>query len=271
MDFELIAILGGVAFFAGFFDAIAGGGGLITLPALFLAGIDPVSAIATNKFQAASGSLSATVAFARKGLIKWREGRLLALFSFLGGVSGALLVSNINQTFLEAVVPVMLILVALYFTFAPKIGKLEGKRHINVFVFSFTIAPLLGFYDGVFGPGVGSFFMVALTMLCGMGMVRAISFTKLANVSCNLGSLAVFITKGVILWPIALSMALGAFLGAQLGARCAMVVGPRLIKPMLIIVCCVLAIKMLSTPENPWHAAMVHCCVKANSILGSKL
>lgn len=271
MDFELILILGCVAFFAGFFDAIAGGGGLITLPALFLAGIDPVSAIATNKFQAASGSLSATVAFARKGLIQWREGRFLALFSFLGGISGALLVSSVDQTFLEAAVPVMLILVALYFTFAPKIGELERKQRISIFAFSFTVAPLLGFYDGVFGPGVGSFFMVALTMLCGMGMVRAISFTKLANVSCNLGSLAVFMTKGVILWPVAVSMAIGAFLGAQLGARCAIVVGPRLIKPMLIVVCCVLAVKMLSAPDNPWHAAMVQCCVNATSFLGSKL
>lgn len=271
MDLELIAILGCVAFFAGFFDAIAGGGGLITLPALFVAGIDPVSAIATNKFQAASGSLSATVAFARKGLIQWREGRFLACFSFLGGVSGALLVSSIDQTLLKAAVPIMLILVALYFSLAPRIGDLEGKRRFSVFFFSFTIAPLLGFYDGVFGPGVGSFFMVAFTMLCGMGMVRAISFTKLANVSCNLGSLAVFITKGVILWPIALSMALGAFLGAQLGARCAMRVGPRLIKPMLIVVCCTLAIKMLSAPDNPWHMAVVRCCTQVTSDLSPKL
>ncbi|ALM52421.1 TSUP family transporter [Halomonas huangheensis] len=266
MNLELVTILGCVAFFAGFFDAIAGGGGLITLPALFLAGIDPVTAIATNKFQAASGTFSATVAFARKGLIQWREGRYLAIFSFLGGGSGALLVSSINQTYLQAAVPVMLILVALYFSLAPKVSDLDRKQRISILAFSFSIAPLLGFYDGVFGPGVGSFFMATLTMLCGMAMLRAMSFTKLANVSCNLGSLTVFMTKGVILWPIALSMAIGAFLGAQLGARCALVVGPRLIKPMLIVVCCFLAIKLLSAPENPWHAAFVQYCAKPNEL-----
>lgn len=251
MDVELIAILSLVAFFAGFVDAIAGGGGLITLPALFLAGMDPITAIATNKFQASTGTLSATVAFARKGLINWREGRFLILFSFLGGMSGALLVSSINQTFLNAAVPALLIMVALYFSLAPKISDLDKQQRISVFIFSLTVAPVIGFYDGIFGPGTGSFFMVALTLMCGMGMIRAISFTKLANVSCNLGALVIFITKGAIFWPVALAMSLAAILGAQFGAKCAIVVGSRLIKPMLIVVCCVLAVKMLSSPDNP--------------------
>jgi hypothetical protein len=82
-----------------------------------------------------------------------------------------------------------------------------------------SAGPIMGFYDGIFGPGVGSFFIVGFVLLCGMGMMRAMSFTKLANASCNLGSLAVFITKGVIIWPIAIAiaiaMALAAFFGAQ--------------------------------------------------------
>ncbi|EJN29223.1 hypothetical protein DUF81 [Pseudomonas sp. GM78] len=85
-------------------------------------------------------------------------------------------------------------------------------------------------------------------------MMRAMSFTKLANASCNLGSLSVFITKGVIIWPIAIAMAVAAFIGAQLGARAAVRVGPRLIKPMLIVVCCALAIKLLSVETNPLRA-----------------
>lgn len=258
MSWDVMGVLALVAFCAGFFDAIAGGGGLITLPALLLAGLDPVSAIATNKFQAASATVSATITFARKGLIEWREGRFLVLCGFVGGASGALLVSSIDKHYLEVCVPILLILVAIYFAFSPKLANENRRKKIGILVFSFTVAPVLGFYDGIFGPGVGSFFIVGFVLLCGLGMMKAMSFTKLANASCNLGSLAVFITKGVILWPVAITMALAAFLGAQLGARAAVRVGPRLIKPMLIVVCCALAIKLLSVDSNPLRVAFMH-------------
>jgi uncharacterized membrane protein YfcA len=258
MSWDVIGMLALVAFCAGFFDAIAGGGGLITLPALFLAGVDPISAIATNKFQAASATISATVTFARKGMIEWREGRFLVICGFIGGASGALLVSSIDKRYLEVCVPIMLILVAIYFSFSPKLANEDRRKRIGILLFSFTVAPILGFYDGIFGPGVGSFFIVAFVLLCGFGMMRAMSFTKLANASCNLGSLAVFITKGVIIWPIAIAMALAAFIGAQLGARAAVRVGPRLIKPMLIVVCCALAIKLLSVETNPLRVAVIN-------------
>lgn len=253
MTWSMIGVLAMVAFCAGFFDAIAGGGGLITLPALFLAGVEPVSAIATNKFQAASATVSATAAFARKGLIELREGRFLILFGMLGGAGGALLVSSVNKQWLEACVPVLLILVATYFVFSPKLGNEERRKKISILLFSFTVAPLLGFYDGIFGPGVGSFLMVGFVVLCGLGMMRAMSFTKLANASCNLGSLSIFIVKGAVIWPVALTMALASFAGAQLGARAAVRVGPRLVKPMLIVVCLALAIKLLSVESNPLH------------------
>lgn len=257
MTWEVITILAFVAFLAGFFDAIAGGGGLITLPALFLAGIDPVSAIATNKFQAASATVSATISFARKGLIEWRKARYLVICVALGGASGALLVSSVNKTWLEASVPLMLISVAAYFAFSPKIANEGRRQRISMTVFSITVAPVLGLYDGIFGPGVGSFFMLAFVLLCGLGMMRAMSFTKLANASCNLGSLSIFISKGVIIWPVAIAMALGSFAGAQLGARAAVTVGPRLIKPMMVVVCCALAVKMLSVANNPLRLALL--------------
>ncbi|CAB5697096.1 TPA: TSUP family transporter [Aeromonas hydrophila] len=256
MDWDIIGMLSLVAFCAGFFDAIAGGGGLITLPALFLAGVPPVSAIATNKFQAAAATLSATAVFARKGLIPWHEGRFLILFGMLGGASGAFFVSSVNTSWLEACVPILLMLVAIYFSIAPKLSTEGGKKRISILLFSFSIAPLLGFYDGIFGPGVGSFLMAGFISLCGLGMMHAMSFTKLANASCNLGSLSIFITQGLIVWPLAIAMALSSFAGAQLGARCAVHVGPRLIKPMLIVVSFALAIKLFSAEHNPLRIAL---------------
>ncbi|MBB3214790.1 hypothetical protein FHW67_004112 [Herbaspirillum sp. Sphag1AN] len=256
MTWDIIIILASVAFCAGFFDSIAGGGGLITLPALLLAGVEPISAIATNKFQAAAASVSATAAFSRKRLIDWHQGRALMLLAMLGGVAGALLVTALDKRWLEACVPIMLIAVAVYFACSPAIGNIARRQRITLAVFSFTVAPMLGFYDGIFGPGVGSFFMVSLVLLCGLEIMRAMSFTKLANASCNLGALSVFIVQGVILWPLAIAMALASFAGAQLGARVAVRVGPRLVKPMLIIVCTALAIKLLSVETNPLHMAI---------------
>ncbi|MBI3230940.1 MAG: TSUP family transporter [Burkholderiales bacterium] len=258
MTMSLILSLAGVAFLAGFFDAIAGGGGLITLPALFLAGVPPLSAIATNKLQAASASVSATVAFARKGMIEWRTGRFLVLTAMVGGASGALLVSFVDKTMLTMIVPVLLLLVATYFVLAPKLTNEDGKQKISILLFSFIVAPALGFYDGVFGPGTGSFFMVAFVFLAGLGMIRAMSFTKLANASCNIGALMIFISKGMILWPLALAMAVASSLGAQLGARCAVRVGARLIKPMLVIMCCAMAAKLLMVEDNPLRLAVLN-------------
>ena len=138
MSWDVIGMLALVAFCAGFFDAIAGGGGLITLPALLLASVDPISAIATNKFQAASATISATVTFARKGMIEWREGRFLVICGFVGGASGALLVSSIDKRYLEVCVPIMLILVAIYFALSPKLANEDPTQenwHSAFFVY----------------------------------------------------------------------------------------------------------------------------------------
>ncbi|WP_311972088.1 TSUP family transporter [Pseudomonas baltica] len=257
IELSLILIMAGVALLAGFFDAIAGGGGLITLPALLLGGIDPLVAIATNKFQAASATVSATAAFARKGMIEWRSGLPMAAMAFVGGALGALSVNLIPRAVLEALVPVLLIGVAIYFALSPKLSNDERRAKLPAVVFCLTLAPLIGFYDGVFGPGVGSFFMVAFVLVMGQGILRAVCNSKLLNASCNLGSLAVFAMMGNILLPLALAMAGGAFVGAQLGARCAVRFGPRLIKPLLIGVCCLMAGKLLLAPGGLWHGLLL--------------
>ncbi len=100
--------------------------------------------------------------------------------------------------------------------------------------------------------------MMSFMFFCGLDMMKAMSFTKLANASCNIGALFIFITKGVIIWPLALAMAIASFIGAQLGARCAVKVGPRLVRPMLILVCCVLAIKLINAEDNPLRVMILN-------------
>jgi uncharacterized membrane protein YfcA len=251
VDPELLLLLASVALLAGFFDAIAGGGGLLTLPTLFLAGVDPLAAVATNKFQAASATVSATAAFARKGMIHWRSGLPMAIAAFIGGALGAVSVSLVPQGMLQACVPVLLILVAAWFAFSPTLQEQQRRPKISLSLFCLGVAPLIGFYDGIFGPGVGSFFMLACVMLLGQHLMRAVCDSKLLNAACNLGALSVFAFGGAIIWPVALSMACTAIVGAQLGARCAVRFGPRLIKPLVVCICCIMAIKLLSTPGNP--------------------
>lgn len=248
---EIIMILTIVAMIAGFIDAIAGGGGLITLPALLIAGIPPVSSIATNKLQASAATLSATISFARQGLINWKTGIPIAIMSFVGGILGAISVSLLPQEVLLALVPILLILVVLYFLFSPQLNDSERKPLIPYLLFTFTIAPLLGFYDGVFGPGVGSFFIIAFVALLGCRLVTALSYTKLANVACNFGSLSIFLIQGHIIFPIAIAMAIGAFIGANFGAKFAVRFGSKLIKPLLITISTCMAIKLLLDEKNP--------------------
>ncbi|MEE1920763.1 TSUP family transporter [Pseudomonas sp. 148P] len=252
VDLSLLLALGAVALLAGFFDAIAGGGGLVTLPVLFVAGLDPLAALATNKFQAASATVSATCAFARRGMLDWHRGLPMAVMAFAGGALGALSVSLLPRDLLQAGVPVLLVLIAAYFAFSPRLDDSRMRKpRVSLSLFCLLIAPLIGFYDGVFGPGVGSFFMVAFMLLLGQGMLHAVANSKLLNAACNLGALLVFAASGTILWPLALVMAVCAMLGAQLGARCAVYFGPRLIRPLVVCVCGAMAMKLLLDAGNP--------------------
>ena len=250
-----LAALCAVAAGAGCVDAIAGGGGLITVPALLLAGLDPVTAIATNKAQGSAGALSSTIAFARAGRIDWRIGAPLALVAAIAGVAGALSVSLMSRTTLAVLAPLLLIAIAFYFVAAPRLSDEEARSRLSLAAFSFTIVPAIGFYDGVFGPGAGSFYMAGFVALLGFGVIRATAHTKLANAASNLGGLALYAATGAVVWPVGLAMAVFAFLGAQVGSRLAIRLGARLIRPMLVLISCAMALKLLSDPANPLRQA----------------
>ncbi|AVA21899.1 TSUP family transporter [Rhizobium sp. CB3171] len=248
---HLLLLLFAASFFAGFVDSIAGGGGLITVPAMLLAGIPPLQTLGTNKVQSIFGAASATIAYARQGHVRLRTQLPMALMAVIGGMLGAALATIMPGDVLRIILPFLLIAIALYFAFKPNLNDIEKHGRMSATLFGFTFVPLIGFYDGAFGPGTGSFFMLAFVTLVGFGMLKATAHTKLLNFGSNLGSLIVFIFSGVILWKVGLTMGLGQFLGAQAGSRLAMRIGARLIKPLLVVVCIAFAIKLLADPTNP--------------------
>ncbi|WP_412058255.1 TSUP family transporter [Bartonella sp. DGB2] len=246
-----IIILAFIAFFAGAIDSIAGGGGLITIPALILSGMPPLTVLGTNKLQSLFGSFSATIAYAHAGHVRIQQQLFTAIMAFIGSILGALIATRLPSTFLQAILPILLLLIAGYFTLKPQLDDKSKVQRLKPFIFSLIIAPLIGLYDGLFGPGTGSFYMLAFVSLVGHGILRATAHTKLLNFASNLGGFITFAMIGIIDFRIGIVMGIAQFLGAQCGARLAMYVGARLIKPILVITCIILATKLLWDPQNP--------------------
>jgi uncharacterized membrane protein YfcA len=157
---------------------------------------------------------------------------------------------------MQAALPVLLIAIALYFALKPNMGDLDRTERMSPFLFGLTVVPAIGFYDGLFGPGTGSFYMLAFVALAGYGVLKATAHTKLLNFATNVGAFGIFAIAGVIYWKIGLIMGVAQFLGARLGATLAMRVGAGLIKPLLVISCVALAVKLLADPANPLRVAL---------------
>ncbi len=222
MGFELdsltILFLFFVGSFAGFVDSIAGGGGMIALPALMAVGIPPHIALATNKLQSSFGSLTATVNYAHKGLLHPKELLYGVFFTFLGATLGAFVVQYFSAGFLENFIIVMLVILFIYTAVFPKLGHevVEAKMKKKFFYLFFGL--LIGFYDGFFGPGTGSFWTIALVFFLGLNLKQATAQTKLFNFTSNIVSLTVFASMGLVLWYVGIIMGLGQILGAYLGS-----------------------------------------------------
>ncbi|WP_027486450.1 TSUP family transporter [Allorhizobium undicola] len=248
---HLLLFLFIVGFLAGFIDSIAGGGGLLTIPAMLIAGIPPLQTLGSNKLQSMFGSSSATIAYARKGHVQLKTQLPMAAISVASGAVGAYVATYVPGDVLKALLPFLLVAIAAYFTFKPNMSDVDSHQRMSPLIFSLTMAPLIGFYDGVFGPGTGSFLMLAFVSLAGFGMLKATAHTKLLNFGSNIGAFAVFLFNGVVLWKVGIVMGVGQFLGAQTGSRFAMKSGAKLIKPLLVITCVALAAKLILDPTNP--------------------
>ncbi|WP_347139220.1 TSUP family transporter [Paracoccus sp. SSK6] len=245
LSLELFALLAAAGFAAGFIDSIAGGGGLITLPALMLAGIPPAQALATNKVQGVFGAATAAVSYAARGLVDLRSQWRSALIAGVAGALGAALVSHLPTDKLRLVLPVILIAIAAFFALKPGLDDRDRAQRVAPGAFALTAVPLVGFYDGLLGPGAGSFYMIAFVALAGYGVLKATAHTKMLNFASNLGGLLAFALVGQPLWWLGITMGAAQIAGAALGSRLASHIGARLIKPLLVATSTALALRLI--------------------------
>ena len=245
LSLDLVLMLVAAAFAAGFVDSIAGGGGLITVPALLLAGLPPAQALATNKVQGVFGAATAALSYARRGLVDLHQQKTEAIVAFVAGLCGALMVSWIPTKALSYGLPVVLIGIAVFFALKPGLDDTDRVRRISPAVFTATFVPAIAFYDGLLGPGTGAFFMLGFVMLAGYGILKATAHTKLLNFASNLGGLVAFALVGKPLWITGLAMGMAQIAGAWVGSKLAMRIGARLIKPLLVVTSTSLALKLI--------------------------
>lgn len=246
MDFGLdtYAILTLVAFVAGFIDAIAGGGGLLTVPAMLSAGIPPIATLATNKLQSSFSSGTATWSFSRKAMIDWRTyWPQVVVILTLSGI-GAHVVQSIKTDVLNLIVPGLLVAVAAYVLLSPRMSDEDAHHRLSRNAY-LPVGGAIGFYDGFFGPGTGSFFATSLVSLRGLGLIRATAHTKAFNFASNVGSLIVFLVGGHALILLGLCMAIGSASGAYTGSHTAMRFGAKVIRPVLVTISLALTAKLL--------------------------
>ncbi|SPF79266.1 hypothetical protein ALP8811_03205 [Aliiroseovarius pelagivivens] len=243
---EILLFLLAAGFVAGFIDSIAGGGGLITVPALLLAGVPPVTALATNKVQGLFGAGMAAVTYARKGHVNLRRQLKPAALSFAAALLGALSVNALPTELIRWILPILMVAIALFFALKPGLDDSDRHQRLTPAVFALTFAPLIGFYDGLLGPGAGAFYMLAFVAMAGHGILKATAHTKLLNFASNVGGLAGFLLVLSPLWIIGLAMGVAQMAGAYVGSSLASRIGARLIKPLLVIASSAMALKLIT-------------------------
>ena len=219
---------------AGMVDAIAGGGGLITIPVLLGAGLPPHLALGTNKFQASFGSFTASAHYMHHGIVNMRDAAPGIVWTLIGSVAGAWSVRYIEPGVLDKIIPGLLLGVLIYTVLAPKLGGVDATPRMSGRSFFALGGLLLGFYDGFFGPGVGSFWAFALVLLRGFNLQTATGYTKVMNFVSNVASLAVFLLGGFVQYVAGVSMAAGQIVGARIGAGLVIKKGAEFIRPVYI-------------------------------------
>jgi uncharacterized membrane protein YfcA len=245
---SLISIV--IICFAGFFgaivDAIVGGGGLITTPALLAVGLPIHLALGTNKFASSMGTLSSSYHYYKTGNVNFKMLKYLLPFSLIGSAFGVLSVLSLNPDFLRVLVIVLVIVIGGYTLLKKDLGLVDEYNGISTkkIMFGIALALPLGFYDGFFGPGTGSFLIFGLISIFGFDFKKASANSKLMNLMSNTTALFLFLINGKVMFEVAIPMAISMIIGAKVGAHLAVEKGASFIKPVFIVVSFLLVVKM---------------------------
>lgn len=239
----VLLFLAGLA--SGFVDSIAGGGGLISLPVLLSVGMPPQIALGTNKLQATFGVLTAAINYTRKGTVDLKACWLGVVMTIIGASSGAWIVQRIDSDIISHIVPVLLLAVLIYTVFSKNLGLTDRKGFIPKNLFFIIFGLLLGFYDGFFGPGTGSFWTAALLLFLGSNLTKAVGVTKIMNFTSNVVALTVFVIGGNVYYAAGITMAVAQVIGARVGSNLAIKKGTRFIRPVFITVVLATIIRLL--------------------------
>lgn len=229
---HLIALLGGLL--AGYVDAIAGGGGLITVPTLLAIGLPPHLALGTNKLQSTLGVATAMIRYRAGKLVRLRDWRRAVLFTALGAAAGNIFLRQVSPAALGWLVPVLLVVILVQTLMTPSLGERTTQERVKPAVLQPVAGTILGFHDGFFGPGTGAFWAMALVNLAGLDLRRATAATKVMNFTSNAVALALFATQGAVVLTVGLAMGAGQVAGSLLGSREVVRRSPKFVRWFLV-------------------------------------
>lgn len=250
LSLETMSLLFIVAIIAGFLDTLAGGGGLISTPALFLSGIPPLAALGTNKLQGSMGTATATYMMFKYKKINWEDVKYLMLSAFIGSALGTFALQFINADIVSFVIPVVLFLTAIYFVISPvpkdkptdKTSSTPPKSMSHP-KYKNLVIPTIGWYDGMFGPGTGSFFALAGVTCRGHDLITSTAVAKPLNFATNIAALIVFLFAGQVVWSVGLLMMIGQVIGARLGSQFLFKINPAYLRWIVVLMCIGMLIK----------------------------
>ena len=246
LTIEIALFLFTIAIVAGFLDTLAGGGGLLTLPALMMSGMPPLAALATNKLQSSMGTGTASLMMLRGRRVRWHQVKYLMLSAFIGSAIGTVMIQFIDAEMLTAVIPIVITIIGFYFLFTPTIDEDNKPEKVSSASYKRFVVPIIGCYDGIFGPGTGSFFTLAGRALRGQKFLEATAIAKTLNFSTNIASLIVFLFAGHVIWLAGMVMMVGQFIGAWLGSHCLFKIPVNYLRYLVVFMCFAMLIKYVS-------------------------
>ena len=246
---KMLLIICPLIFTAGFVDAVAGGGGLISLPTYMLAGLPTHQAAGCNKFSASLGTIVATTNYIRSGKVKFRIAIFAAIGAIMGSSIGTALALVISDKLLKGMMMVAIPMVAIFLVTQKNLGKEREEKQekerglLRQSIISYTIGLVIGCYDGLIGPGTGTFLMIAFSLILGIDLVTSSGCAKVANLASNLTSTIIYLLGGKVIFLLALPAAACSMLGGHLGSRFAIKGGSQKVRYIMFVVIGLLFLK----------------------------